>query len=175
MLRADKINQIEQLTETFGSVPHIFLTRFAGLSANQSDDLRLKIRSAGGSYRIIKNRLAKRAAAGTGLEQVADQFTGPVAIAYHQDDPVGLAKALMDFAGDHPKLEVFAGIIDSSQVVDSDRVKQLSKLPGLLELRAQILAMINTPATMLVRLLGSPATQIVRVLDAKGEKQESDS
>ncbi|MBD3867776.1 MAG: 50S ribosomal protein L10 [Acidobacteria bacterium] len=175
MLRADKINQIEQLTETFGSVPHIFLTRFSGLSAAQSDVLRAKIRSVGGSYRIIKNRLAKRAAVGTGLEQVSGQLTGPVAIAYHQDDPVGLAKALMDFAGDHPKLEVFAGVIDSSQVMDADSVKQLSKLPGLLELRAQILAMINTPATMLVRLMGTPATQVVRVLDSNREKQENDS
>lgn len=175
MLRADKINQVEQLTETFGSTPHIFLTRFSGLSATQSDVLRASIRSVGGSYRIIKNRLAKRAAAGTGMEQVAEQFTGPVAIAYHQDDPVGLAKALMDFAGDHPKLEVFAGIIDSGQVMDADGVKQLSKLPGLPELRAQILAMINTPATTLVRLLGTPGTQIARVLDAKSGEQESDS
>ncbi len=175
MLRADKINQVEQLTETFGSAPHIFLTRFTGLSATQSDVLRARIRSIGGSYRIVKNRLAKRAAAGTGLAQVAEQFTGPVAIAYHQDDPVGLAKALMDFAGDHPKLEVFAGVIDSSQVMDADSVKQLSKLPGLPELRAQILAMINTPATMLVRLVGTPGTQIARVLDAKSGKQESDS
>jgi len=175
VLRADKINQIEQLTETFGSVPHIFLTRFSGLSATQSDDLRSKIRSIGGSFRIIKNRLAKRAAVGTGLEQVADQFAGPVAIAYHQDDPVGLAKTLMDFNGDHPKLEVFAGVIDSTQVMDQDSVKQLSKLPGLLELRAQILAMINTPATMLVRLMGTPGMQIARVLDANREQQESDS
>jgi large subunit ribosomal protein L10 len=175
VLRADKINQIEQLTETFGNVPHIFLTRFSGLSATQSDVLRSRIRSIGGSYRIIKNRLAKRAAVGTALEQVSDQLSGPVAIAYHQDDPVALAKALIDFAGDHPKLEVFSGIIDSSQVMDADSVKQLSKLPGLPELRAQILAMINTPATMLVRLMGTPGTQIARVLDAKSGKQESDS
>ena len=175
MLRSEKINQIEQLTETFGSNPHIFLTRFSGLTANQSDQLRAKIRAVGGSYRIIKNRLAKRAAVGTCMEQVAGQFSGPVAIAFHQDDPVALAKALIDFAGDNPNLEVFSGIIDSSQVVDADGVKKLSKLPGLPELRARILAMINTPATMLVRLLGTPGTQIARVVDANREKQESGS
>lgn len=175
MLRSEKINQIEQLTETFGSFPHIFLTRFSGLTATQSDQLRAKLRSVGGRYRIVKNRLAKRAAVGTCMEEVAGQFSGPVAIAFHQDDPVALAKALIDFAGDNPNLEVFSGIIDSSQVVDADGVKKLSKLPGLPELRARILAMINTPATMLVRLLGTPGTQIARVVDANREKQESGS
>jgi large subunit ribosomal protein L10 len=175
VLRSEKDHKIKEVAATIGSNPYVFLTRYAGLSANLSNELRCKIRETGGSYKVINNRLTRRAAEGTGFEKLNDQLTGPIAIATHQDDPVGLAKALVDFAKDHPELEVFAGVIESDQVVDAADVKTLSKLPGLLELRGQIAAMINTPATMLVRLLGTPATQVVRVLGANQEKQEGDS
>jgi len=175
VLRSEKDAKIEKVAEIIGGNPYVFLTRYSGLSANLSNELRGKVREAGGSYKVINNRLTRRAAEGTGFAQLNEQLTGPIAIATHKDDPVGLAKALVDFAKDHPQLEIFAGVIESDQVVDANDVKTLSKLPGLLELRGQIAAMINTPATMLVRLLGTPATQIVRVLGANQEKQEGDS
>jgi large subunit ribosomal protein L10 len=175
VLRSEKDAKIKEVAEIISGNPYVYLTRDSGLSANLSNELRGKVRETGGSYKVINNRLTRLAAEGTGFAQINEQLTGPIAIATHKDDPVGLAKALVDFAKDNPQLEIFAGVIESDQVVDANDVKTLSKLPGLLELRGQIAALINTPATMLVRLLGTPATQIVRVLGANQEKQEGDS
>lgn len=169
MIRADKIQVVERLHEDVARTPHMFLAKFSGLSANQANELRRQVREAGGSYRVIKNRLAKRAAAGTGLEKVAEHLTGPCAVAAHETDPVGLAKVLTEFAKKNPQIEVFAGVVDAQQVVDPAGVKMLSELPGLPELRAQLLALINTPATTLVRLIATPGTQVARVIDARRE------
>ena len=169
MIRSDKVQVVAGLHESLGKTPHLFLTTFSGLSATAADELRRQVRVAGGSYRVGRNRLAKRAAAGTGLESIADQLTGPCAVAAHETDPVGLAKVLTDFAKKNPQVEVFAGVVDGQQTIDSGGVKQLSELPTLPELRAQLLALINTPATTLVRLISTPGSQIARVVDARRE------
>jgi large subunit ribosomal protein L10 len=169
VFRAEKIQVVEGLHDALAKAPHLFLTNFSGLSANQANELRRAIRNAGGSYRVIKNRLAKRAAEGTGLAHLTERLTGPCAVAAHETDPVVLAKALADFAKKNPDLEVLAGVVDEQQVIDADGVKRLSELPGLPELQAQLLALINTPATMLARLISTPGTQLARVLDARRE------
>jgi len=166
--RTEKVETRDRLAEIFRT-PHLFLADYRGLSGNQSAELRRKVRAVGGSFRVIKNRIAKRAAEGTAVEQLVDHFVGPRAVAYHDSDPVALAKALTDFAKDNPQLEILAGAVDAERVLDAPRIKELASLPGLPELRAQLLAMIQTPATTLVRLLGTPGTQIARVIDAHRE------
>jgi large subunit ribosomal protein L10 len=169
--RAEKVNVAEQLHESFAQTPHIIVTSFRGLSVNQATELRRQVRAAGGSYRVIKNRIAKRAAAGTAMEKLSENLTGPCAVAAHESDPVSLAKALQTFVKDNPQLELLAGIVDATAVLDAQGVEALSKLPGLPELRAQLLALIQTPAQTLVRLIGTPGTQIARVIDAHRESQ----
>ena len=83
---------------------------------------------------------------------------------------LGLAKVLTDFAKKNPQVEVFAGVVDGQQAIDSGGVKQLSELPTLPELQAQLLSLINTPATTLVRLISTPGSQIARVVDARREE-----
>ena len=107
MLKEKKETRIAAVAETIGKYPYIFLTRYSGLTANQSNELRAKVREVGGGYKVINNRLTRRATEGSGLAQLNDQLTGPIAIAFHEDNPVALAKALTDFAKDHPSLEVF--------------------------------------------------------------------
>ena len=175
MFRSEKIQVVEGLQQRLGASPHVFLTKFSGLSANQANDLRAEIRKVGGSYRVIKNRLAKRAAEGTGLALVSDQLSGPCAVAMHDTDPVGLAKVLTDFAKKNPQVEIFAGVVDATQAVDEAGVKQLSALPGLPELRAQLLSLINMPATTLVRLVSTPGSQLARVIDARREGLAGDA
>ena len=171
MNRADKDALIEALNKSFTENPHIILASLSGLSANQTNALRRQIDGSGGSIRVIRNRLAKRAAAGTPAEALIEKFEGPTALLVHQDDPVGLAKVLAGFAKDNPQLEVKAGLLDAREPLDADAVMQLSKMPALPELRAQMLALFQTPATTLVRLLGTPGTQLARVIDAYREKQ----
>ncbi len=173
MNRAEKNAMIEGLTKTFNDNPHIIVAGFRGLSANQANVLRRKIDETGGSCRVIRNRLAKRAAVGTPAEVLIGEFEGPCAVLTHVDDPVVLAKALVGFAKKNPHVVARAGLIDAKALIDVDAVMQLSKMAGLPELRAQLLALFQTPATMLVRLLGTPGTQLARVVDANREKQEA--
>jgi large subunit ribosomal protein L10 len=173
--RAEKIAVIEKMQSGFQQTPHVILASFRGLSVNQANALRRKISSVGGRYEVVKNRLAKRAAAGTPVEPLSEKFSGPCAVASHESDPVGLAKALSEFAKDNPQLELLAGVVDAKDVVDAAGVKQLASMPGLPELRAQLLALIQTPATSLVRLLNTPGGQVARVVDARRESMEGDT
>ncbi len=173
MIRSDKVKLVDEMAQAFSKTPHVILTSFNGLSVNQATELRAKVREAGGTYTVIKNRLAKRAAVGTALEPLLPSLTGPCAIATHESDPVVLAKTIADFSKANEQVQVLTGVIDAKDVIDAAGVKQLASLPGLPELRAQLLALIQTPATTLVRLLSTPATQMARVLDARSEQSDS--
>ncbi|MCP3981870.1 MAG: 50S ribosomal protein L10 [bacterium] len=169
MERSEKNSTVETLGELFNSAPHMVVASFSGLSVNQANELRTKVRAAGGSYRVIKNRLARLAAAGTPAEELSAAFAGPCAVAAHDSDPVALAKALADFAKANPAIELQAGLLDAKSTLDAAGVKRLSAMPSLEQLRAQLLALIQTPATTLVRLIGTPSTQLARVIDARRE------
>ena len=175
MNRDQKNAAVATMAEQFQKVPHVFITDFTGLTANQSADLRRKVRAAGGSYQVVKNRLAKRASVGTAAEKLANQLMGPCGLAAHESDPIVLAKVLTDFNKDNPQLRLVAGVVDGRDVLDAEGIKVLSKLPGLPEIRAQMLALVQTPATMLVRLLTTPGSQIARAVDARREKLEGGS
>jgi large subunit ribosomal protein L10 len=163
---------VEDLAALFRARPHMLLADYRGLTANQANDLRRRVRGIGGGMMVLKNRLAKRAAAGTALEGIRDQLEGTCALAVHETDPVALAKALGDFAKDNPQLQLRAAVVDAKDVLDAEGVKALAALPGLPELRAQLLALFQTPGTQLVRLLGTPASQLARAVDARREKLE---
>jgi len=171
--REQKIVLTEKMNKEFQGTPHVIFSTFSGLTVNQDTELRAKIRGVGGQYSVIKNRLAKRAAVGTPIEPLLGQFQGPCALALHESDPVSLAKTLSEFAKDNPQVELRAALIDAKELLDAAGVKQLAALPGLQELRGQLLSLVQMPATMLVRLLNTPGTQVARVLDAKAGEGES--
>jgi large subunit ribosomal protein L10 len=148
------------------------LLDFKGLSVPAATEFRRKMRASGSRYRVVKNSLALRAAKGTALEKLEAKLEGTTGIAYSGDDPVALAKVLVDFAKEHPALSVKGGVVAGSQLLDAEGVKALSTMPGLPELRAKLLGLLMGPAQQLVSLLNEPATQTVRVLKAHGDKLE---
>ena len=172
MNRAEKVAAVESMKQKFSAANHVILTSFRGLDVNQATELRNRVRRAGGQFQVVKNRLAKLAAAGTPVELLVDKFSGPCALAIHESDPVSLAKALAEFNKQNPHLEMIAGMLDAKELLDENGIKQLASLPGLQELQAMLLRLIQTPATQLVRLLGTPATELARVIDARREQQE---
>ena len=117
----------------------------------------------------------RRAAEGTAVEHLAERLSGPCALARHESDPVVLAKTLSEFAKDNPELKLLGGGIDGKALIEADGVKQLASLPGLPELRAQLLSLVQTPATQLLRLVATPGTQLAQVLDARQKKLEESS
>ena len=174
MNRTEKEQLVEQLHEELKAAPHVVLVDFRGLSVPAATEFRRKVRAAGSKYRVVKNRLALRAAKDTPLEKIDAQFVGTTGIAWTGDDPVVMAKALVDFAKEFPALKFKAGIVAGEDVLDADGVKALSTMPSLPELRSSLLGLLQAPATKLVRLLGTPATQMAQVLEARKEKIEKD-
>lgn len=172
MNRTEKQELIQELHAEFQASPNAVLVDFTGLSVPAVTEFRKKVKAAGSRYRVVKNSLALRAAKGTALEKLADRLQGTTGIAYTGNDPVVLAKVLMDFAKEHPALAVKAGVVSGDQVLDAAGVKTLSTMPGLAELRAQLLGLLQAPATQLVRLLATPATQLAQVMKAHQDKEE---
>lgn len=172
MKRTEKQQLIDELHRELDASPHAILVDFRGLSVPAVTEFRKRMRASGSRYRVVKNSLALRAAKGTSLERLEAKFEGTTGIAYSGDDPVALAKVLVDFAREHPALSVKAGVVSGSQVLDAAGVKALSALPGLAGLRARLLGLLQGPATQLVRLLGTPGTQLARVMRAHQEKIE---
>ncbi len=117
---------------------------------------------------MTKNLLAKRALAGTAYEKIADLFKGPTAVAYAQE-PASAAKALAEFAKKNTKLELVGGAFGDT-LLDKKAIQQLATLPSLDELRARIIALLQTPATRVAGVLQAPAGQLARVLGAYAKK-----
>lgn len=172
MNRTDKQTLIDTLHEEFFKSPHAILVDYKGLTVPAVTEFRRKVRASGSRYRVVKNSLALRAAKGTPLEKLAAQFDNMTGVAYTGQDPVALAKVLVDFAKDHPSLVFKAGIVSGDQLLDPAGVKALSTMPSLPELRGRLLGLLKAPATQLVRLLNEPASQLARLLRARQEKLE---
>lgn len=164
MDRAQKHELVETLNATFADIGAVVVTRNLGLTVAQSTDLRQKMREAGATYKVTKNRLAKIAIKGTEYEQLGDLLVGPVALAT-SPDPVAAAKVVVDFVKSNDKLEIVGGAM-GSQILDVNGVKALAELPSLDELRARIVGLMQAPATKLAQLTQAPAAKLARVFNA---------
>lgn len=171
MNRTEKEQSVAMLNEKMSKATFVAAVSFSKLDAFTAIDLRRAMRASSIDYKVIKNNLALRAAKGTEVEKLSGEFVGPVALAFGYGDTVEAAKAITDaFKKTQDKVSIKAAVVDGALMTAGD-VEKLSKLPGLPELRSQLLAMINTPATTLVRLINTPGAQIARVLQANVDKQ----
>ena len=171
MNRAEKTENLEQLTDRFGRAPIAVVTEYRGLNVAEITELRRGIREAGGEYLVSKNTLARLALKESGNTAVNDLLVGPTAIAFGYADAVALAKAVHKFGEDHDALVIKGGLMDG-EMLEAGQVAQLAKMPGRDELRAKLLALLTTPATNLVRLLQTPAQQLAQVLQARASQSE---
>lgn len=169
MDRSQKADSVASLNAVFNEVGVVVITRNLGLSVAQSTQLRTKMREAGASYKVAKNRLAKLALKDTNYAGLEDLLVGPTALAYSAD-PVAAAKAVVDFAKTNDKLEIVGGALGST-VLDVNGVKALASMPSLDELRGKIVGLINAPATKVVQLVNAPASKLARVFGAYGAKE----
>ncbi len=168
--RHEKETFVEALRGDFAKSQHAILVDFRGITVPAVTEFRRKIRMSGGHYKVIKNTLALRALEGTPLAKLKDKFIETTAIAYCENDPVALAKVVVDFSKDHPQIVVKSGLVSGTEMLDANGVKALSTMPGLPELRSMLLGVLKAPSAKLVRLLSTPAQQMVRVLQAHADK-----
>ena len=172
MGRADRDKQVQELHELFSGIEMAVLTDYRGLTVDEMSDLRTKLRDVEARFRVVKNTLSIRAADGTPLEAVKDHFTGPVAILYTAGDPVGPAKALMDFIKGNDKLEAKVGILSGNTIEAAD-IKRLADMPSREVMLAQALATMNAPASNFVRTLNEIPSSFVRVLGSIQRQKEA--
>jgi large subunit ribosomal protein L10 len=169
MDRSQKTDAVAQLNAVFNEAGVVVVTRNLGLSVAQSTDLRTKMRDAGASYKVAKNRLAKLALKDTDYTSIEEYLVGPTALAYSAD-PVAAAKAVVEFAKTNDKLEIVGGSMGST-ALDANGVKALASMPSLDELRAKIVGLVNAPATKVVQLVNAPASKLARVFGAYAAKE----
>jgi large subunit ribosomal protein L10 len=148
----------------------IIITSYRGLRVAQVEQLRRKIREADGSFAIVKNTLAGRALKEAGLPVVDELLTGPVGIGFCRHNVSGVAKAITDFSKQHELLAIKGGLL-GNRVIDENGVRSLANLPSLDVLRAQLLGLINAPASQLAGVVASGVRQLVNVVNAYAEKE----
>jgi large subunit ribosomal protein L10 len=168
MDRAQKAEAVSSLAKTLTETSVVVVTRNHGLTVAQSSDLRNKMRAAGASYKVTKNRLARIALEGTPYQPIGDLLTGPIGLAT-STDPVAAAKIAVEFAKTTDKFEIVGGAMGNT-VLDVNGVKALAELPSLDELRAKLIGLVNAPATKLAQLANAPAAKLARVFTAYAEK-----
>jgi large subunit ribosomal protein L10 len=171
MDRAQKAAAVAELNRTFSEVGVVVVTRNNGMTVAQSTTLRNRMRDAGATYKVSKNKLAKIALDGTDYGSIGDMLTGPVGLAT-SIDPVAAAKIAVEFAKTNDKFEIVGGAMGATPL-DVAGVQALATLPSLDELRAKIVGLIVAPATKLATITQAPAAQIARVLSAYAEKENA--
>lgn len=168
MQKSEKEVVIKELSEKFGKVTTAIVAEFGKLDVATVTTLRKKLRDGGVDYKVIKNTLAKRAAKGTSLEVISDDFKGPVALVMSYSDVVAPAKILTEFIKDKETIKVKSAVVEGKKT-DVAGVTALAKMPGLPELRAKLLGMFNQPAGKLVRTIAEPGSQLARILKSREE------
>jgi large subunit ribosomal protein L10 len=171
VLKSEKEEMIKDLSEKFARVKTAVVAEFSKVDVETVTKLRAKLREGKVEYKVLKNTLAKRAAKGTSVEAIAEDFVGPIALAISYDDVVAPAKILSDFIKDMETIKVKSAVVEGKRI-DANGVKALAKMPGLPELRAQILGMLNQPAGKLVRTIAAPGSQLARVMQAHADKSQ---
>jgi len=166
--RSEKAEAIAELNQIFKDANLMVVTRQSGLTVQEVTDLRRKVRAAGASYKVAKNRLTLRALEGTPFKALGPHFTGPTAIAYSKD-PVAAAKVISAFAKDNEKLTIVGGAL-GEKTLDVAGIQALATLPSLDALRGKIIGLIQAPATKIAGVLAAPAGQVARVIGAYGAK-----
>ena len=171
MDRTEKREFVASLATVFADTSFVLVAQNKGLTVADVSELRRRMRAAGATYKVAKNRLATLALEGTRFDGVKPLLKGPTAIAW-STDPVAVAKTAVEFAKTNDKFVVLGGAL-GTQTLNAEGVKALAELPSLETLRAQLLGLIQTPATRIAGILQAPGGQVARVLSAYAKKDEA--
>jgi large subunit ribosomal protein L10 len=166
MNQSEKEVVIGELSQKFGQAPLVALSQYRGLTVAQMTDLRGQLRAVEGELLVAKNTLTWRAVMETPNKVIEPLLAGPNVLAFGYGDPVAFAKVIDKYAEKNEAFEV-KGAVMGGQLLTRKQLATLATMPGRDELRAQLLALLMTPATQLVRVLAAPAQGLAQVLDAR--------
>jgi large subunit ribosomal protein L10 len=166
MNRTQKAESVEALKAELAGAPAIVATSITGISVNDVNEFRRRLRAQGASLEVVKNTLARLALADSDAKIFGDSLKGPMALAYHPTDPVAAAKVVLSFKKEKDKLGVHGGYF-AGQLLDTAGVEALSKMPSRDELRSTFLGLLMAVPTKAVRTLAAAPTSFLTVLTAR--------
>lgn len=167
--RPEKVAVVDAVRDELSSNPATLLTEYRGLSVGELAELRAALREAGADYVVVKNTLARIAARDAGFEGLVEFLSGPTALTYCSDDPVGPAKALRQFSKDHPELVIKGGILEG-RVVDAETAGKLADLESREDLLARLAQLMYGALANTASLLQAPLSKMARLLAAYQEE-----
>ncbi|MET0650885.1 MAG: 50S ribosomal protein L10 [Hyphomicrobiaceae bacterium] len=165
MDRAEKRELVSTLNEAWKDTGVIVVAHYAGMTVAQMTEFRKRVKEAGGSVKVAKNRLAKLALKDTDSVSISDLLKGQTCLAY-SDDPIAAARISVKYAKENEKLVILGGAMGKT-VLDANAVKALADLPSLDELRAKLIGLLQAPATKIARIMKEPGAKLARVVQAK--------
>ena len=164
--RSEKQQDLDNLKTELAKVSTVILTTFQGITVENDTKLRRAVQAAGGKYKVVKNTLAERAAAGTPIENLLKDLSGTNSIAFSENDPVALAKALTKVAKDVPAFQFRAGLVEG-RVISIAEIQQLANLPSKEELLSKVMFLLNAPAQRIAMALNAlPRNLAITVSEA---------
>ncbi len=165
MKRQEKEDVVAKLHEKFSGAKVSILADYSGMSVEEIREVKMTLRKAKGEFKVVKNRLAIRAAIGTSLEKVSSHFKGPVALTIGSEDPVSPIKAFNGLLGSQQKLKMKVGVIEN-RVIDLAAFREVAKLPRKEEMLGQLVVRMKTPLVGLAGALGGIMGKFVGTLHA---------
>jgi len=168
MNKEKKQNYIKEMTTEFDKSEAVIVTHYQGLTVNQLDDLRAKMREHGIIFKVTKNRITKIALEKTRCKDLSNLFNGPTAVAL-SEDAITSAKILTNFSKENSNLKILGGIM-GNDILDVAGVKNVATLPTLDEARAKIVGILRSPAQKIASILLAPASKIAILALEKSKK-----
>jgi len=169
-MRPEKASIVSELSETLKRSPFVLMTDYRGMKVADFSEMRSRLAPAGAEMHVVKNNFLKRAMADSGFPDVGDQFAGQTAVVTGETDVAPVVKIFKTFARDFKLAALKIGFVDRV-VLSTAELETLAELPAREILQAQLLGLLLSPATRLVRLLNVPAAALARLLNAKAKKE----
>lgn len=174
MAKPEKVAAVAQIREDLAASQAVFVTDYRGLTVAQLTRLRRKLREAGTEYRVVKNTLARRAAAEVDASVLESLLVGPSGVAFAKQDPVATAKVLNEFARETKIFEIRGGMLQG-KLLTAEGVQALADLPPREVLLAQVVGGMQAPISGFVSVLQGTIRKLVYALDAVREKKAAAS
>ncbi|HVQ56047.1 MAG TPA: 50S ribosomal protein L10 [Pyrinomonadaceae bacterium] len=168
--RETKQNDLNALTASLAASKSAMVVSFSGVSVTKDQEFRNSIREAGAKYEVVKNTLARIAVKGTDFEQASEHFKGVTAIAWTENDPVVLTKAISKFMKDNADTYTFkTGVVDGS-LIDLEKLTTIANLPSKEELISKLLFVLNAQAQRIVTVINAVPRDLAIVIKQIGDK-----
>ena len=163
---------VSEVAEVAGNAPTAIAAEYIGLNVAEMTELRRSARTAGVYLKVVRNTLARRALEGTKFDCMREELTGPLLLAFSNEEPGSAAKILRDFSKSHEKLVVKLISLDGKLLAASD-LERVANIPSLEQARSMLLGLFQAPLAKFLRVLSEPEAKFARLLAARRDQQQA--